>query len=177
MIRTLIFGLFVLLVSCNESDSTSCLDKKTITTINNPGDEFETQGYKEAYSDANYKIYVSLYLSPNGDAVRDDFGFFIVKNDDTAYCNYSGIKADHLENLQISNEPTGFFSEGSLRISNNCDSLFFNENINQLNWAPSYTANTPEGTYKVNLKLKLDDNTLVDINTTTEVLKTYFPEN
>lgn len=165
-----------MLASCSESDSGgNCLAPKTLTAIVNPGNELRTLSYKEVYSDAHHKIYVSQYLTPNGDAIRDNFGFVLIKNDNTAYSNYPYEPSDHLEALSITADPAGFFSEGSITVSDNCNELLSSTDINRLFWWPHFQANTAEGTYKVNLKLKLEDNTAVDIHTTTEVLHSFYP--
>jgi hypothetical protein len=87
-----------------------------------------------------------------------------------AYTNYDFF--DNQINIPTTFDPSDYFSTGSIKISDNCNQLFFTDNINQLFWYPTYSPEKQaEGIYNVELKLKLIDNIDVLVNTQVEVIR------
>lgn len=171
----LIIGLvYTIIISCSKNENSNdslCVNPKTIS-LANVGQEFNYYGLKQVFSNSNFEIYVSKYSTPNGDLIRDSFGIYILRiNDGAAFSNYPFLDVDNVEsNPNLGFNPTGFFSEGSIKISNKCVEVFSTQNINTLYWIPTFNPRQVEGSYSVELKLKLDDNTEVNVNTTTEVI-------
>lgn len=171
MKRVIIFIplVFLFLLSCSKSDSRSCVDQKTIS-INNIGEEIDYDGLKLVFENENYKVYFSKYISANGDAYRDGSGIFILKLDTgIAYTNWDFLESQI--NIETVSNSADYFSTGSLKISDNCNQLYFTDNIEMLSWFPSYQPVQVEGIYNVELKLKLADNTNVLVNTNVEALR------
>ncbi len=171
MNKVIVFAslVFLFLLSCSSSDSKSCVDAKTIS-INNIEEEIQYDGLKLVFENEHYKIYFSKYISANGDAYRDGSGIFILKLDTgIAYSNWDFL--DGQINIETVNNAADYFSSGSLTISDNCNQLFFTENIELLAWFPSFLPAQAEGIYNVELKLQLADSTDVLVNTSVEVLR------
>ncbi len=161
--------VFLFLLSCSNSDSKICVTKKTIS-INNIGEEIQYDGLKLVFENEHYKIYFSRYISANGDAYRDGSGIFILKLDTgVAYSNWDFL--DSQINVETVNDHSNYFSSGSLKISDNCNQLFFTESIELLAWFPLFQPAQAEGIYNVELKLQLADNTNVELNTSVEVIR------
>lgn len=167
---SVLFFISLFLLSCNKDDSKSCLSPKTIM-INSISQEGSFDGLNLVYENSNYKVYFSKYISSNADGYRDSSGLFILKLDNSiAYTNYDFF--DNQINIPTTFDPSDYFSTGSIKISDNCNQLFFTDNINQLFWYPTYSPEKQaEGIYNVELKLKLIDNTDVLVNTQVEVIR------
>jgi hypothetical protein len=161
------FLLGLVLISCS-SDSKVCVPSKTIK-INSFPQEAAFDGLKLVYSNSNFKVYFSKYASVNGDATREGSGLYIENlNTGMAYSSY-----DFLSDIVIDTtyDPTDFFTTASLKISSNCDELYFSDDINNFMWYPNYSASLNEGIYHAELKLKLADNSDVSIKTNFEIIK------
>ena len=157
----LFFTLFIGLTisSCSSDEQKNCIKNSTIET--DFVVELNIKSSKEIYSDSNFTISISTYTSPNGDGIRDTF-FITIKNlnDNTTF------------NSLTSNNSEEFIASAELKISNECDEIFSTSDINNLTWYPGYIPPQLEGTYNVDLKMTLIDDTNINLKNSFEVLLT-----
>ncbi|MBS1533679.1 MAG: hypothetical protein JST78_01270 [Bacteroidetes bacterium] len=166
--RVYFFLFLFLLVACSNSDSKVCVQTKTIK-INSVPQEAAFDGLKLVFSNDHFKVYFSKYASVNGDMIRDGSGLYIVnQNTGVAYSSYDFFSGEIPETVS---DPTDFFTVASLKISNNCEQVFFSDDINNFMWFPGNPSSIAEGIYHAELKLKLADNSDVSVKTNFEIIK------
>lgn len=162
-----LFLVIVFFVSCSSDDS--CVGGSTMD-IGDISNEFSRDRFEEVYSDNAYQVYFPLWLSPNGDGINDFFSFYIKDNSNNIYFGSAtfGIRDPFDENA--TENPTGFISNATLKVSNTCQDLYQTNNINELVWVLDFQSETEKGAYQIDLDLEMINGSVISINEIVDIV-------
>ncbi len=166
--KKLIFLLTCLItLSCSSDDN--CLRSLTGTTDNIP----RTTEFKEIYSDNNYKINITKFMTPNGDGINDTYKLYIEDlSNNTFYINGDfGVTSNLSPNT--TDDPTNFFSSISLMVSNDCSDLYNSTDINDFSWLLDFNDPVEQGNYNIEFTVDMTNGRPITVSNNFDL---YYPQ-
>ncbi|PPK92729.1 hypothetical protein LY01_02814 [Nonlabens xylanidelens] len=152
--------IFLIVISSCSSDDENCLN--SLTTLR---ETVRPTELKEIYSDVNYKINLSRFITPNGDAVNDIYVIYIedLVNNTFYVSDDFGINGNIID-ANSSEDPTLFFTTIDLKVSTNCTTVYESSDINDYLWRLDFQNPVDEGNYNLDLTLTMFNSDVITVS-------------
>ncbi|WP_321321954.1 hypothetical protein [Labilibaculum sp.] len=163
----LIIVLLILFTSCSN-------DTKEDINSDDANTELKKESLKELYSDSDFSVYMSAYVSPKKDGVTDGLIIYIKNNSDgTCFVSRKKHVAFKIGD-ETTEDPSLFLKEASLQIhTRNSIPFYLINEIHNLFFELPYIAKISdyESPLFIDLRLKLINNTIIEKTETFEIVE------
>jgi hypothetical protein len=155
-----IISFCALIMACS-SDDKNCL--RQLEQAQLPPSTQVT--FKQVYSDSNYEISISPFMTPNGDGLQDSYVIYIRDlNNNNYYITSDRDFASSIDPNTTEN-PSGFFTAIALSVSDDCETKNVSNDINNYRWNLDFDNQISEGNYNLDFTLDTVNGNPITVST------------
>lgn len=159
-----IIVLSIAVISC-ESDE-NCLRPVENSTVDN----FSPTRFKVVYTDANYNVSLSTFITPNGDALNDVYALYIQDLATNTFYVTDDFGITTTLDPNTTEDPSGFFTAIDVAVSNKCDVLYTSTDVNDYQWLLDFNNPIAQGNYNIEINLTTVNGNPIQISNNFDII-------